>query len=119
MGLQFQLLLLCPYRAVHAVLGALVVLPTRELAVQVFDVFASLCPSLGIWTGIAAARLPLPAEMTALKECPPNILIATPGRLMAHLKASSPTLSLKALQFLVSLYGFPAIIFQAAFDAAK
>lgn len=87
----------------QGILRVLVVLPTRELAVQVYEVFASLCPSLGLWTGLAAARLPMPAEIAALRACPPNILVATPGRLMAHLRATEPTFSLVALQFLVRL----------------
>jgi superfamily II DNA/RNA helicase len=88
---------------VRNVLGALVVLPTRELAIQVYEVFATLSPALGLWTAVAAARLPLPAEAAALMESHPNILIATPGRLMSHLKAPNSSLSLSGLKFLVSL----------------
>ena len=87
----------------RGVLAALVVLPTRELAVQVYDVFASLCPGVGLWVGLAAARLPLAAEAAALGAGSPNILIATPGRLMSHLKAAKPTLSLQDLSFLVGV----------------
>ena len=77
------------------------VLPTRELASQVFDVFASLCPASKLWVGLAAARLPFTSEAAGLKEGRPNILVATPGRLMSHLKASQPVFNLLDLNFLV------------------
>ena len=87
-------------RIVRSILGALVVLPTRELAVQVYDVFAALSPRLGLWTAVTAARVSLAAEAAALEESPPNVLVATPGRLMSHLKDAR--LSLSGLRFLVS-----------------
>lgn len=83
-------------------LGALVVLPTRELAVQVYDVFAALSPRLGLWTALTAARVSQAAEAAALGEAAPNVLVATPGRLMSHLKDAR--LSLSNLQFLVSFF---------------
>lgn len=93
----------CPSRSLRGFLGALVVLPTRELANQVYEVFAGLCPHVGLWVGLTAGRLPVPAEAAALREGCPNILVATPGRLMAHLRASDSPLCLTDLQFLVGL----------------
>ena len=58
---------------------------------------------MALWTGLAAARLTLAAESSALLEHPPNVLVATPGRLMAHCKAAQPAFSLTSLRFLVSL----------------
>ena len=70
--------------------------------VQVYDVFGALSPAVALWTGLAAARLTLAAESSALLEHPPNVLVATPGRLMAHCKAAQPAFSLTSLRFLVS-----------------
>lgn len=98
-----MILFACLHRLVRGVLGALVVLPTRELALQIYSVFAALCPPVGLWVGLAAAQLPLPAEAAALNEGQVNILIATPGRLMSHLKAAKPTIGLTSLEFLVSI----------------
>ena len=72
-----MILFACLHRLVRGVLGALVVLPTRELALQIYNVFAALCPPVGLWVGLAAAQLPLPAEAAALNEGQVNILIAT------------------------------------------
>jgi len=58
---------------------------------------------MGLWTAVAAARVSLAAEAAALGECPPNVLIATPGRLMSHVKDSR--ISLSGLRFLVSNSG--------------
>lgn len=36
---------------------ALAVLPTRDLAQQVFDVFGSLCPGMGLTVVLAAGKV--------------------------------------------------------------
>lgn len=129
-------------------LRALCVLPTRDLASQVFAVLAGLCPALGLTAALAAGRASLAAEADLLaggnvgewKEeqvewggglackcgavccrravlpchactarCPTathpptpsaDILVATPGRLIAHLEGT-PGFSLASLRFLV------------------
>ncbi|KAK9824495.1 hypothetical protein WJX72_010815 [[Myrmecia] bisecta] len=88
-------------------LRALVVLPTRDLAEQVYAVFAALCPFLGLRVGLAAAKGTLAAEAAFLgppggaePACGVDILVATPGRLMAHLHGTAG-FGLSQLRFLV------------------
>jgi ATP-dependent RNA helicase DDX51/DBP6 len=72
-------------------LMGLVVLPTRDLAVQVHSVLQRLAAAAGIRLALAAAQEAVPAEAAKLVERPsqpgsgPQLLVATPGRLMAHL----------------------------------
>lgn len=47
-------------------LRALAVLPTRDLAAQVFAVLAPLCPALGLTAGLACGKAPLQAEAQLL-----------------------------------------------------
>ena len=125
-------------------LRALIVLPTRDLAAQVFRVFQTLAPAVGLRVGLAAAAAPVAAEAAALMTgvpgsgfeagfgttsapallsgpsncgwharlaagprlesrdsgCAVDVLVATPGRLMAHLRGT-PGVSLEHLRFLV------------------
>ncbi|KAF5837997.1 P-loop containing nucleoside triphosphate hydrolase protein [Dunaliella salina] len=78
-------------------LQALVVLPTRDLAVQVHSVFAQLCPAVGLSLGLAAAQVSLPAEAqelmgnghhqrSPLTQCRPGLL---PGQLPPSLEDES------------------------------
>ena len=128
-------------------------LPTRDLAAQVFQVFAQLAPAVDLRVGLAAAAAPVAAEAAALAgaefpgflgpalDCPGgpavhatgarsgrsegisspgswsglgselgvgirqggggvDVLVATPGRLMAHLRGT-PGVGLEHLRFLV------------------
>eukprot|EP00887_Chlorella_sp_A99_P000347 scaffold13.g347.t1 len=81
-------------------LRALIVLPTRDLAVQVFAVLASLCPALGLRACLAAGRAGLGAEAAALAGGGVDVVVATPGRLIAHLEGT-PGFTLEHLRFLV------------------
>eukprot|EP00775_Hariotina_reticulata_P012953 gene12953-13082_t len=91
--------------AVSQLMG-LVVLPTRDLAVQVYAVLQQLAAAAGIRIVLAAAQEPVPAEAAKLVERPsrpgsgPQLLVATPGRLIAHLH-STAGFNLRALRFLV------------------
>jgi ATP-dependent RNA helicase DDX51/DBP6 len=96
-----------------------VVLPTHSLAVQVHSVLHSLGSAAGVTVALAAAQEGVAAEAAKLVAHPsqpgsgPHVLVATPGRLMAHLQAnagglwssssssSSSVLSLQHLKFLV------------------
>ena len=77
---------MCSRRCVPQ-LRCLVVLPTRDLAAQVFKVFSGLCPAVGLRVGLAAAQasvateaadlfgstqnsgMPLPSQTTLTTEC--------------------------------------------------
>jgi ATP-dependent RNA helicase DDX51/DBP6 len=87
-------------------LAGLVVLPTRDLAVQVHRVLSALGTASGVTVALAAAQESVAAEAAGLVSHPsqpksgPQLLIATPGRLMAHLQ-NTAGFSLSGLRFLV------------------
>ncbi|KAF3660239.1 DEAD-box ATP-dependent RNA helicase 1 [Capsicum annuum] len=86
-------------------LCALVVLPTRDLALQVKDVFSALAPAVGLSVGLAVGQSSISDEISELIKKPNveygicydpeefsyelqsavDILVATPGRLMDHI----------------------------------
>ncbi|KDO51217.1 hypothetical protein CISIN_1g0096411mg, partial [Citrus sinensis] len=94
-------------RAVRC-LRALVVLPTRDLALQVKDVFAAIAPAVGLSVGLAVGQSSIADEISELIKRPKleagicydpedvlqelqsavDILVATPGRLMDHINAT-------------------------------
>ncbi|KAK9229156.1 hypothetical protein WN944_022113 [Citrus x changshan-huyou] len=94
-------------RAVRC-LRALVVLPTRDLALQVKDVFAAIAPAVGLSVGLAVGQSCNADEISELIKRPKleagicydpedllqelqnavDILVATPGRLMNHINAT-------------------------------
>ncbi|KAJ3178262.1 ATP-dependent RNA helicase dbp6 [Gaertneriomyces sp. JEL0708] len=92
---------------------ALVVLPTRDLASQVKTVFDMLLRGTDIRTLLVTGQTPFAAEQAQLVTQNPaevfterggsskvDILIATPGRLMDHLKGTTG-FTLRHLRFLV------------------
>ena len=62
----------------------LVVLPTRELALQVEEVLRKIGHSLGLRTAVLIGGLSLAPQVAALRKNP-HVIIATPGRLIDHL----------------------------------
>lgn len=73
---------------------------------QVFSEVAGLAPSVGLRVALMAGRAAVPDEATAALGkgllCPPaDIVVATPGRLMAHL-AGTRGFNLIHLRYLVS-----------------
>ncbi|KAL3616874.1 DEAD-box ATP-dependent RNA helicase 1 [Castilleja foliolosa] len=84
---------------------ALVVLPTRDLALQVKEVFSALAPAVGLSVGLAVGQSSIADEISSLIKKPKldasicydnedlgqelrssvDILVATPGRLMDHI----------------------------------
>ena len=72
-----------------------VLLPTRDLALQVHDVFSSIC--CGVKVGLAAGACPLEEERERFESS--LVIVATPGRLRSHLERRS--LMLSGMKFLV------------------
>lgn len=76
----------------------LVVLPTRELALQVNDSLKKIGGSLGLKTAILIGGEAMGKQLRALRTNP-HIIIATPGRLIDHLEQK--TLNLNTTHILV------------------
>lgn len=65
---------------------ALVLAPTRELAIQIQEELRDLCAyKEGVRSVCLYGGSPIEKQITALKKCP-QIVVATPGRLMDHMK---------------------------------
>ena len=67
-------------------LGALILTPTRELAVQIFEVLKSIGGLHDFSAGLAIGGKDLKFEREVIGRM--NILVATPGRLLQHLDQS-------------------------------
>lgn len=76
----------------------LVVLPTRELASQVNEVFHKIGAPLGMRTAVLIGGEPIHRQILALQKNP-QIIIGTPGRIIDHLQGR--TLSLGSVAVLV------------------
>ncbi|XP_050944493.1 DEAD-box ATP-dependent RNA helicase 1 isoform X2 [Cucumis melo] len=101
-------------------LRALVVLPTRDLALQVKEVFSAIAPAVGLSVGLAVGQSSIADEISELIKRPKleagicydpedvlvalqssvDILVATPGRLMDHINFTKG-FTLKHLRYLV------------------
>ncbi len=64
---------------------ALILVPTRELAIQVDEVFQQIAPSFGIKTAVIIGGTSMHLQLTALRKNP-RVLVATPGRLVDHME---------------------------------
>ncbi len=62
----------------------LIVLPTRELALQVDEALRQVGTGLGLKTVVLIGGMPMYSQLNALRRNP-NIIIATPGRLNDHI----------------------------------
>jgi len=78
--------------------GGLVVLPTRELALQVDEALQKVGLKLGLRTAVLIGGVPIHSQIQAIYRHP-NIIIATPGRLNDHLQQK--TVSLKNVRIVV------------------
>ncbi|KAK9709938.1 ATP-dependent RNA helicase dbp6, variant 2 [Basidiobolus ranarum] len=91
-------------------LRALIILPTRDLVVQVKDTFDAFCKGTNLKIGVMTGQTSFPQEQSQIVgdssqifeggASKVDILIATPGRLIDHL-ASTPNFTLQHLRFLV------------------
>jgi ATP-dependent RNA helicase RhlE len=73
-------------------MSALVLTPTRELAQQVSGVFAALGRSSGVRIATVVGGIPIEKDWKALVSWP-NVLVATPGRLIDHIESGSVSLN--------------------------
>ena len=76
----------------------LVLVPTRELAIQVDETFRKIAPPFGIKTAVIIGGVPMPAQLSSLKK-KPRVIIATPGRLIDHM--NQKTMRLNEVEILV------------------
>jgi len=63
---------------------ALILTPTRELALQVNEVFDKIAPMFGIRTAVIIGGASMGNQLRALRRNP-RVIIATPGRLADHM----------------------------------
>jgi len=64
---------------------ALILAPTRELAIQVDEAFQMIAPSFGIKTAVIIGGASMHLQLKALRKNP-RVLVATPGRLVDHME---------------------------------
>lgn len=69
----------------------LVILPTRELALQVEESLRRVGERTGLRTAVLIGGMPMGPQIYALRKNP-DIIIATPGRLIDHLEQKTLTL---------------------------
>ncbi|KFO35887.1 Putative ATP-dependent RNA helicase DDX27 [Fukomys damarensis] len=77
----------------------LVLVPTRELGIQVHSVTRQLAQFCSITTCLAVGGLDVKSQEAALRTAP-DILIATPGRLIDHLH-NCPSFHLSSIEVLI------------------
>ncbi len=76
----------------------LILLPTRELALQVEETFQKIGVSFGLRTALIIGGAAMDRQVRALKKNP-HVIIATPGRLIDHL--NQKIVSLQSVTILV------------------
>ena len=74
----------------------LVLVPTRELGAQVYQVTKQLTQFSSIDIGLAIGGLDVKAQEVVLRQNP-DVVIATPGRLIDHIK-NTPSFSLDSIE---------------------
>ncbi len=70
----------------------LIVLPTRELAIQAEEVFKTVGKSVGLRTALLIGGASMHNQIKDLKK-QPHVLITTPGRLIDHLQQKNVSLN--------------------------
>lgn len=74
----------------------------RELAFQISEQFAVLGASLSIRTAVIVGGMDMMAQALELGNRP-HVVVATPGRIVDHLRSSRGEWDLSRLKFLVNL----------------
>ena len=80
--------------------------PVSELAFQISEQFAVLGAPLSIRTSVIVGGMDMMTQALEL-DGRPHVVIATPGRIVDHLKSSSGDWDLSRIKFLVSHFRFP------------
>lgn len=80
----------------QTVTRVLVLVPTRELGAQVYQVTKQLCQFTTVEVGLAIGGLDLKAQEIILRQNP-DVVIATPGRLIDHIK-NTPSFTLDSIE---------------------
>lgn len=80
---------------------ALVLLPTRPLIQQVAGVLQSLAKGTGLNILTLGAERTFRDEQRLVSSMQPDIIVATPGRLVDHIRSQTPGFTLAHLQYLV------------------
>ncbi|KAL0070818.1 putative RNA helicase [Marasmius tenuissimus] len=81
-------------------LFALVLTPTRELAFQISEQFAVLGSPMNIRTAVVVGGMDMMAQALELSNRP-HVVVATPGRMVDHLKSGNNDWNLSKVKFLV------------------
>ncbi|KIO12895.1 hypothetical protein M404DRAFT_124013 [Pisolithus tinctorius Marx 270] len=79
---------------------ALVLTPTRELAFQISEQFAVLGAAIGIRTSVIVGGMDMITQALEL-DTRPHVVVATPGRIVDHLKSSGGGWDLSRIKYLV------------------
>ncbi|KAI8912752.1 P-loop containing nucleoside triphosphate hydrolase protein [Gorgonomyces haynaldii] len=79
---------------------ALVLTPTRELAFQIAEQFRIFGQAINLKQSVVVGGLDMMSQALEMSQ-KPHIIIATPGRLVDHIKSSSNAIHFKRLRFLV------------------
>ncbi|KAI0959640.1 hypothetical protein AcW1_004416 [Taiwanofungus camphoratus] len=79
---------------------ALILTPTRELAFQISEQFAVLGASLNLRTAVIVGGMDMMTQALELGNRP-HVVVATPGRIVDHLKSSGGEWDLSRIKFLV------------------
>ncbi|TPX31431.1 hypothetical protein SmJEL517_g05230 [Synchytrium microbalum] len=79
---------------------ALVLTPTRELAFQIAEQFRVLGAGINLKQAVVVGGMDMMVQAIELSKRP-HVIVATPGRLVDHIRSSSDTVNLKRLRFLV------------------
>jgi ATP-dependent RNA helicase DDX49/DBP8 len=79
---------------------ALVLTPTRELAFQISEQFAVLGAAIGVRTSVVVGGMDMMTQALELGGHP-HVVIATPGRIVDHLRSSNNEWNLSRVKFLV------------------
>ncbi len=70
----------------------LILLPTRELAMQVEEVFHKVAGSFGVRTAIIIGGAPMFSQIKSLRKNP-HVIVGTPGRIINHIEEKTIKLS--------------------------